>query len=68
MGYRDLADEHIIAARQDSALTEMFALRRGPNSPILSTVLLEYWKEIKSAVESVSVDDLVPSIGRLLNP
>lgn len=68
MGYRDLADEHIIAARQDSALTEMFALRRGSNSPILSTVLLEYWKEIKSAVESISVDDLVPSTGRLLNP
>lgn len=27
MGYRSLADTHIIAARNDSALTEMFALR-----------------------------------------
>lgn len=68
MGYKDLADEHIIAARQDSALTEMFALRRGSGSPIMAEVLFEYWKEIKNAVESVSVEDIVPTTGRLLNP
>lgn len=68
MGYRDLANEHIIAARQDSTLTEMFALRQKAGLPILGTVLFEYWKEIKNAVESVSLDDIVPSTGRLLNP
>lgn len=68
MGYRCLADEHIIAARQDSALTEMFALRTGEHSPINASVLYEYWKEIKSAVAAISIDDLVPSSGRLMNP
>ncbi len=68
MGYRDLADEHIIAARQDSALTEMFALRQNANAPIVSTVLFEYWQEIKSAIESIALEELVPSTGRLLNP
>lgn len=68
MGYRDLADEHIVAARQDATLTEMFALRENENSPVLSSVLREYWKEIKSAVESITIDDLVPASGRLLKP
>lgn len=66
MGYRDLADEHIIAARQDTTLTEMFALREEKNSPILSSVLYEYWKEIKNAIETIIIDDLVPTSGRLL--
>ena len=68
MGYRDLADEHIVAARQDATLTEMFALRKDANSPIQPSVLKEYWKEISSAIANITNDDLVPSSGRLLNP
>lgn len=68
MGYKDLADEHIIAARQDSTLTEMFALRQGANYPITSEALFEYWKEIKNAVDSISNNETVPLVGRLLNP
>lgn len=68
MGYRDLADEHIVAARQDETLTEMFALRENADSPFLSSVLKEYWEEINNALKTVLLDDLVPSSGRLLNP
>lgn len=68
MGYRDLADEHILAARQDAALTEMFALRESKNTPVLASVLKEYWEEINTAIESIVIDDLVPSSGRLLRP
>ena len=49
MGYRDLADEHIVAARQDATLTEMFALRENADSPFLPSVLKEYWEEINNA-------------------
>lgn len=68
MGYKDLADEHIIAARQDSTLSEMFALKEGEHSPILASVLRDYWTAVKDAVDSISVDDIVPASGRLLNP
>ena len=68
MGYKDLADEHIIAARQDSTLTEMFALRQDAHSPISSATLLEYWREIKNAVDSISSNENIPLVGRLLNP
>ena len=66
MGYKCIADEHIVAARQDSTLTEMFALRNSENSPILSEVIFEYWTEINSAVMAASSEMAVPSSGRLL--
>lgn len=68
MGYKDLADEHIIAARQDATLTEMFALRRSKNDDIDSSVLYDYWKEISEAVNSVSEAQSVNPLGRLLYP
>lgn len=68
MGYKCIADEHIIAARQDATLTEMFALKNGEHSPVLASVLREYWNEIKNAVDSITEDDIVPSSGRLLFP
>ena len=67
MGYRCIADEHIIAARQDATLTEMFSLRSGENQPIRSEVLFDYWKEIKCAVSTIVEKDVVPTFGRLLN-
>ena len=33
MGYKSLGNEHIIAARQDSTLTEMFVLQAGEDEP-----------------------------------
>ena len=67
MGYKDLKDEHIIAARQDSSLTEMFALRPGEGEPISEDALYEYWEEINDAIKNVSENRSVRSIGRLLH-
>lgn len=67
MGYRCIADEHIIAARQDATLSEMFSLRDGENMPIKNTVIRDYWKEIKEAVDSITIESVIPSSGRLLN-
>ena len=66
MGYKDLADEHIISARQNSTLTEMFALRAGKDFPIDAGTLFEYWKEISNAVKSVTEVTPITVPGRLL--
>ena len=66
MGYKCLADEHIIAARQDSTLTEMFSLRENERSPIEAEVLYEYWKEIDKVIKEIAAPDVVKSVGRLL--
>jgi len=66
MGYKNIADEHIIAARQDSALTEMFVLRKDKNSPIDSGALYLYWKEIVDAIAQISTDEIITVPGKLL--
>lgn len=66
IGYTDLADEHIIAARQDSTLTEMFALRRNSNSPFDASALHAYWEEITTALVTNTSGGMVPEVGRLL--
>lgn len=68
MGFKDLADEHIIAARQDSTLTEMFALRKNEHSEIDAHALREYYVEIRHAVSSVADTTLINTPGRLLFP
>lgn len=67
MGYKSIADEHIIAARQDSTLTEMFSLRNNEYSPIESSVLYDYWYEISQVIQDISKPDIIKNIGRLLN-
>lgn len=67
MGYKDLKDEHIIAARQDSTLTEMFAIRVGKGEPISEEVLYDYWEEINNAIKNVSANNSVVVPGRLLH-
>lgn len=67
MGYRSLSDVHIISARNDAALTEMFALRNSPNDPMHAEVIRDYWLEIRRAVQQVSSDTQVNMVGRLLN-
>jgi len=67
MGYKDLKDEHIIAARQDSALTEMFALREGKGKPIDADALYSYWEEVRNAIRSVSSGNTIKTPGRLLH-
>ena len=66
MGYKCLADEHIIAARQDSTLSEMFVLRKNENSPIDANALYLYWSEITTAIKEISAEDSIIVPGRLL--
>lgn len=68
MGHKELADEHIIAARQDSTLNEMFVLRKDSDSPIDGSVLLEYWDEITDAMDTVFNPTAIKTPGRLLVP
>lgn len=66
MGYKCLADEHIIAARQDSTLSEMFVLRKNENSPIDAEALYLYWEEIVTSIKDISKEDSISVPGKLL--
>lgn len=66
MGYKCLADEHIIAARQDATLTEMFVLRKDEYSPIDANALYLYWKEVSEAIQNISEEETISVPGRLL--
>lgn len=68
MGYKEIADDHIIAARQDSTLNEMFVLRKNVDSPIDAVVLFEYWDEITTALDEIFDPVVIKTPGRLLNP
>lgn len=67
MGHKNLADEHIIAARQDSVLNEIFVLRADEHSPMDATTIFDYWKEINTAISELANDDGIHVPGRLLN-
>ena len=66
MGYKCLADEHIIAARQDATLSEMFVLRKNENSPIAAEALYMYWNEIVEAIKDIATDNEITVPGKLL--
>lgn len=66
MGYKALADEHIVAARQDSTLDEMFVLREGEGKPIDPIALYIYWREITSAIANITRQNSLNVPGRLL--
>ena len=66
MGYKCLADEHIVAARQDATLSEMFVLRRNECSPIDAEALYIYWLEIVEAIKDITTDNEITVPGRLL--
>ena len=68
MGYKCIADEHLIAARQDSVLTEIFILRKNENSPIDRDTIYSYWKEISETVKNISGDEKIEAPGRVLRP
>ena len=68
MGYKDLKDDHLIAARQDPSLTEMFALREGQGKPVDASALYDYWKEVHDAINDVSSESIIKVPGRLLHP
>ncbi|MBR1470034.1 MAG: Bpu10I family restriction endonuclease [Lachnospiraceae bacterium] len=66
MGYKNIADEHILAARQDATLDEMFVLQASEGAPIDSDTLYEYYREIKTAISSLATPPTITVPGRLL--
>ena len=68
MGYKSIADEHIIAARQDSVLNEIFVLRKSENSPMDENVIFNYWEELSSSIQALVATNSIIVPGRLLNP
>lgn len=68
MGYKCIAGEHIIAARQDSVLNEIFVLRKNANSPMDANVIFDYWQELVQAIKMISSEDNISVPGRLINP
>lgn len=66
MGYKDLADEHIIAARQDSTLDEMFVLREKGEKPVDAYALRLYWEEVANAIRHITSKQELTVPGRLL--
>ena len=68
MGYKNLADEHIIAARQDSVLNEIFVLRANENAPMDAETIYEYWSEVNSAISGLATESRILVPGKLINP
>ncbi len=66
MGYKDLADEHILAARQDSTLDEIFVLRSDEGEPIDPFALRLYWEEINNSINNITSHESLRVPGRLL--
>jgi len=66
MGYKCLSDAHILAARQDSTLDELFVLREGEGKPIDPYALYLYWMEIDNALKTITSDNSLKVPGRLL--
>ena len=68
MGYKSIADEHIIAARQDSVLNEIFVLRKNEHSPMDEKVIYDYWEELFLSIKTLATEKEIIVPGRLLNP
>ena len=66
MGYKCIADEHILAARQDATLDEMFVLQAKEGAEIDSETLYEYYNEITYAISQLGAPQSVSAPGRLL--
>ncbi len=66
MGYKNIADEHILAARQDSTLDELFVLQEAENMPLNAETLYEYYVEIVKSIRSITKPSVISVPGRLL--
>ena len=65
-GYKSLADEHLIAARQDSTLQEIFFMQQDEGFPFDQNTIFTYWKEIVDTINAVSRDNSITVPGRTL--
>lgn len=68
MGYKNIANEHLIAARQDSTLTEIFVLQAGEGAPFDYKTIYAYWKEIYDSVTNLTDEEKIDVPGRILRP
>ena len=66
MGYKCLADEHILSARQDAVLDEMFVLKESKEKPVDAMALKIYHDEIAEAIKDVKEKGTIPVTGKLL--
>ena len=67
MGHKNIAAEHIIAARLDSSLNEIFVLRANENAPFSADAIYEYWFEVTKALETIRNPNTLPQTGKQLN-
>lgn len=76
MGYKDVKDEHIISARANSSLNEMFVLKKNkiPKNHIpketdsdkfSGEALYQYWHEISTAVQNALSEIVITTPGKL---
>ncbi len=79
MGYKDVKDEHVVAARANSSLNEMFVLKEKkiPKGKLpketdqdrfSGEALYQYWEEISSKVENALKDVEIKTPGKLFSP
>ena len=68
MGYKCIANEHLIAARQDSTLTEIFVLQAREGALFDWNTIYIYWKEIYDAVTNLTDDSSINVPGKVLHP
>lgn len=68
MGWKNIADEHIIAARQDSFLSEIYVLKKDENSDFDSKTIYEYWCDITETIKNVNEEIEIKTPGKLLFP
>lgn len=79
MGYKDVKDEHIVAARANSAIDEMFVLKeekipkgelpeKTDPDKFSGEALYQYWKEVSFNVENALKDIEIKTPGKLFFP
>lgn len=67
-GYKSIADEHIIIAKNTMPVSEIFILQDSASSPMNSDTVFNYWKEICDAVKDFHNSNVIPKSGRLFHP
>lgn len=66
--YLSIANEHIISARGNSALNEIFVLKHNKDNLFDWKILYDYYCEIENCVMSYKASDKVTVPGRLFKP
>ena len=68
MGYKNIKNDHILAAKQDSTITEMFVMKKNKKATDFdSNALLEYYETISEAVKKALTKEKIKTPGKLFN-